>query len=211
MIPHAMSRHVGPPAESGPPDPHAVLGVDPGAPPDVVRAAYRRLVRLHHPDRHARDPVARQQAEARLREINAAYAALRPPGGAGSADAPPRRVSVCPRHGADRVGTCPACGRAVCARCRRPGGCLACRPPRGPSALDRLWPWIPLALDLLVARRLGWPAAVAGFSVLVYLAGLGAASFAARRSGGLALGLFFPYVLVAAGLVRLLTPGRRRA
>lgn len=34
-------------------DPYAVLGVEPSAPDAEVRAAYRRLARLHHPDHNA--------------------------------------------------------------------------------------------------------------------------------------------------------------
>jgi curved DNA-binding protein CbpA len=34
-------------------DPWQTLGVPEGADPEVVRAAYRQLVREHHPDRHA--------------------------------------------------------------------------------------------------------------------------------------------------------------
>lgn len=62
-----------------PDDPHAVLGVAPGASPEEIRAAWRRLVREHHPDRHMADgtpPEFIRVAEARMAAINAAYAAL---------------------------------------------------------------------------------------------------------------------------------------
>lgn len=51
-------------------DPHAVLGVTPGASSDEVTAAYRRLAKRHHPDRTGGDGRA-------IRDINRAYAMLR--------------------------------------------------------------------------------------------------------------------------------------
>jgi DnaJ like chaperone protein len=60
-------------------DPWAVLGLPPGAPDDAIRAAYRRLARDHHPDRHMAQgtpPEFIKVAEARMATINAAYAAL---------------------------------------------------------------------------------------------------------------------------------------
>lgn len=65
---------VGTPPESAD-DPHAVLGIAPDASLDEIRAAYRRLVRAHHPDLLAargmpEDRVA--QATARVARINAA-------------------------------------------------------------------------------------------------------------------------------------------
>jgi len=58
-------------------DPHAVLGVQPGASPDEIAAAYRRLAKEWHPD-----VAGAAAAVARMAEINAAYAALRDRGGA---------------------------------------------------------------------------------------------------------------------------------
>ena len=51
-------------------DPHTVLGVAPGATPDEVTAAFRRLAKRHHPDRSGEDGQ-------RIRDINRAYAMLR--------------------------------------------------------------------------------------------------------------------------------------
>lgn len=51
-------------------DPHAVLGIEPGASPEEVTAAYRRLAKAHHPDRKGTDGKE-------IRDINAAYAMLR--------------------------------------------------------------------------------------------------------------------------------------
>jgi hypothetical protein len=53
-------------------DPHAVLGVAPGASADEITSAYRKLAKRWHPDRA---PGA--AAEARMVEINAAYELLR--------------------------------------------------------------------------------------------------------------------------------------
>ncbi len=57
-------------------DPHAVLGIEPGASPDDIKAAWRRLARRHHPDLTGDEPEAARRATRRMAEINAAYAAL---------------------------------------------------------------------------------------------------------------------------------------
>ena len=61
-------------------DPHAVLGLSPGASTTAVRAAWRRLAREHHPDLVSADAAAKGAATRRMAEINAAYEALRPKG-----------------------------------------------------------------------------------------------------------------------------------
>jgi curved DNA-binding protein CbpA len=61
-------------------DPHAVLGVAPGASVAAVKAAWRRLAREHHPDLTA-NAAERRAATRRMAEINAAYAELRDHGG----------------------------------------------------------------------------------------------------------------------------------
>jgi curved DNA-binding protein CbpA len=62
-------------------DPHAVLGVEPGASPTQIKAAWRRLARTHHPDLTGDDPAASRVATQRMAEINDAYAALTRDGG----------------------------------------------------------------------------------------------------------------------------------
>lgn len=57
-------------------DHYAVLGIDPGATLDEVKAAYRRLMRKHHPDRYAHDPAAEARAHVLAQRINHAYAEL---------------------------------------------------------------------------------------------------------------------------------------
>jgi hypothetical protein len=53
------------------------LGVQVGARLDVVRSAWRRLVREHHPDRHAGDPERQRRGTERLKEINRSYDRLK--------------------------------------------------------------------------------------------------------------------------------------
>jgi hypothetical protein len=57
-------------------DPHAVLGVKPGAPPSELAAAYRRQAKRWHPDRSDDAESARRMAQ-----VNAAYDLLRAGGG----------------------------------------------------------------------------------------------------------------------------------
>jgi len=53
-------------------DPYAVLGLERGAGPAEIKAAYRALAKVWHPDRHRGDPVARE----RFVEISDAYQSL---------------------------------------------------------------------------------------------------------------------------------------
>ncbi len=62
-------------------DPHDVLGVEAGASPTQIKAAWRRLARTHHPDLTGDDPAASRIATQRMAEINDAYAALTRDGG----------------------------------------------------------------------------------------------------------------------------------
>lgn len=67
---HAGSAH------DGGEDPHAILGVEPGAPPTAIREAYHRLVRETHPDlviAQGLPPECIALATARVARINAAY------------------------------------------------------------------------------------------------------------------------------------------
>jgi DnaJ domain len=58
-------------------DPYTVLGVEPGARPDEVAAAYRRQAKRWHPDRNED-----AESERRMAQVNAAYDLLRAGGGA---------------------------------------------------------------------------------------------------------------------------------
>jgi len=57
-------------------EPHAVLGIEAGATPDEIKAAWRSLARRNHPDLTGDDPETARLATRRMAEINAAYAAL---------------------------------------------------------------------------------------------------------------------------------------
>lgn len=63
-----------------PADPYEVLGLrkedKPGS--DLIRKAYHRLARVHHPDK-ARTPADREAAEVRFKEIGSAYEILSDP------------------------------------------------------------------------------------------------------------------------------------
>jgi hypothetical protein len=54
-------------------DPHRVLGVPPTATAEELHDAYRRLIKLHHPDRNG----GSAESTARFQEIQAAYEELR--------------------------------------------------------------------------------------------------------------------------------------
>lgn len=67
--------HAGP-VEAAADDPHAVLGIVPGAPADAIRLAYHRLVRESHPDiavAQGLPPECVALATTRMARINAAY------------------------------------------------------------------------------------------------------------------------------------------
>jgi curved DNA-binding protein CbpA len=77
-------------------DPHAVLGLDPGAAPAAIKSAWRRLARANHPDLNASDPIAGRAATARMVEINDAYERLRK---GGTAERERREADEDPRRG----------------------------------------------------------------------------------------------------------------
>ena len=69
------ARHIAP----GPNDPYVVLGIAPGADAAALRAAYLKLVKTYHPDRHYAAGTPAEfihVAEARMAAITAAYAAV---------------------------------------------------------------------------------------------------------------------------------------
>jgi hypothetical protein len=69
-------------------DPHAVLGVPPGASADEITSSYRALAKRWHPDR-----AGGGDAERRMAEINAAYDLLR----SGSWQERPQHAATPPR------------------------------------------------------------------------------------------------------------------
>ena len=73
-------------------DPYQTLGVSPSAPDAELRAAYRRLVKQHHPDHNG----GSEASERRFEEVQEAYARIRElrtnrPGGAQAPPKPPPR------------------------------------------------------------------------------------------------------------------------
>jgi curved DNA-binding protein CbpA len=55
---------------------YEVLGLRPGATQEEVKLAYHDLVNVWHPDRFLHDEKLKSKAEAKLKEINAAYECL---------------------------------------------------------------------------------------------------------------------------------------
>jgi DnaJ-domain-containing protein 1 len=55
---------------------YRTLGLPVGSPFAEVKAAYKRLQKLHHPDRHQADPEAARKATETSARINAAYSRL---------------------------------------------------------------------------------------------------------------------------------------
>ena len=61
--------------------PWEILGIDPNASQDELRAAYQSLISQYHPDKVAdMGPELRAVAEKHTKEINAAYSSLRKKG-----------------------------------------------------------------------------------------------------------------------------------
>ena len=54
-------------------DPYRILGVEPGASQEEIKAAYSRLAKRYHPDLNPGD----KSAEQKMKEINAAYSKLK--------------------------------------------------------------------------------------------------------------------------------------
>ena len=55
---------------------YEILGLTPGASQGQVKQAYRQLVKIWHPDRFS-DPQQKQEAEAKIKDINVAYNQLK--------------------------------------------------------------------------------------------------------------------------------------
>ncbi|HIK53769.1 MAG TPA: DnaJ domain-containing protein [Synechococcales cyanobacterium M55_K2018_004] len=56
---------------------YVVLGLEPGASQEMIRQAYRQLVKVWHPDRFAHDPDLKYLAEEKIKAINEAYQKLK--------------------------------------------------------------------------------------------------------------------------------------
>jgi curved DNA-binding protein CbpA len=55
---------------------YELLGVRPGVSPGELKAAYRDLIKVWHPDRFGHDPRLKEKAQEKLKEINEAYEEL---------------------------------------------------------------------------------------------------------------------------------------
>jgi len=63
------------------PSPWDVLGIEPGASPEAIKAAYQNKIRQYHPDKVADlGPELRELAETHSKAINDAYAKLKKKG-----------------------------------------------------------------------------------------------------------------------------------
>jgi len=68
---------------------HRILGVEPSASAEQIRAAYLRLVQIYHPDRFVNSsPNIKQEAERRMMTLNAAYHELSGSRGSSEPDMP---------------------------------------------------------------------------------------------------------------------------
>ena len=56
---------------------YALLGIKHTATPEEVKKAYRNMAKIWHPDRYTDNPVLKAKAEAEIKKINQAYAAIK--------------------------------------------------------------------------------------------------------------------------------------
>lgn len=56
---------------------YEILGLEPLASPEEVKAAYRQLVKIWHPDCFPNDPQRQKEAEIKFKQILEAYEALK--------------------------------------------------------------------------------------------------------------------------------------
>ena len=71
---------------------YATLDLPPDSSPDETLRQYRRLAKRWHPDRYAGDPLAEAEASQRMRQINMAFALVRPTQGRAAARPVPRQT-----------------------------------------------------------------------------------------------------------------------
>lgn len=114
---------------------YEALGLRPGASPQEIKAAYRDLAKVWHPDRFAHDPQLQHKAQERLKEINQAYKQLSTSG------APRHATADAPRASAPHPPTAPRASRARHA----PSAPIATRHSRPASGAPRRLPTVLLA------------------------------------------------------------------
>jgi len=140
-------------------DPHRVLGVEPGAPPEQIKEHYRLLMRLFHPDRAAGRETWTDHYASR---INEAWTALSRTPDRARPDRPlyPRNVPV-------RDTRRPVAERAV----ERPGPLSSRQPPGRRLRAQRRW----------LPRLMGWGGLT--LAVMMALGGFYLDRFSVSRSG----------------------------
>lgn len=77
---------------------YELLGVKPGVSPTELKAAYRDLAKVWHPDRFSHDPRLQTKAQEKLKEINEAYEQLISGKAKRTPEPPPRKSSPPPRQ-----------------------------------------------------------------------------------------------------------------
>lgn len=60
-------------------DYYKVLGIDRDADPRQIKSAYRKLSKLHHPDKAAKQSITKEDSEKKMASINEAYEVLSSP------------------------------------------------------------------------------------------------------------------------------------
>jgi DnaJ domain len=129
-------------------DPFAALEVPPGATPDEIAAAYRRLAKRWHPDRGGEAAAA-----ARMAEINVAYDVLR-------SGAWQRREPAAPAESVERVASRPGAGAWLAEPLRRALGrelLVALEPEEDVALVTPAATWAsPRTLLAVTDRRLLW-------------------------------------------------------
>src|SRR5204863_5518383 len=89
---------------------YETLGIRKDASAKQVKASYRSLVKLFHPDRFAAGSKAHAEAEKRIRESNAAYAVLSKPVSRASYDL---KLNQALPHSGVEPEHCGNCGKAT--------------------------------------------------------------------------------------------------
>lgn len=126
-------------------DAWSILGVPPGAPLDMVRAQYLRMVRINHPDQYTANPKERARHEEIMKRVTWAYREItqgRAEVPRKASTPPPRRSQsrpyrpvdlrelMCRAHQRWAVSYCTVCAAPLCSRCDESlsGYCTVHRP-----------------------------------------------------------------------------------
>jgi hypothetical protein len=147
-----------------------VLGLPAAATPAEVKAAYRRLVKIRHPDRYSGDPAGLEAAEQELKRVIEAYRVLRntePAPASPDAGSSPRRDDAAASMFSIHQETLQSPDARRRARASR---VTAWRKRRRRRLLVRWWPALPLAAVLAwIVVSFGAAVAVAEVETAIYL------------------------------------------